>query len=266
MKRLFAILLTAAVAEEDKKVLNWYIAGEVTTMDSGKTYDTLSSEAVSYFVDTLYRLDQAGEPIPSLAAGLPEISEDGLTVTVTIRDDAHYANGDRIVAADVEYAVKRVFDPAVGSQNTSIAAIKNKDAVRAGELGLDELGVKALSDTQIEFTLEAADPYITKKLADSAYAPVQQAFAEAQGENYGLSADALLASGAYSLADWNGTDFAARWEHLRQANQYLIDNAVVVPLEQEVKGYLVNPALKGYITHQLGNSTFDLIRAYFEAE
>ena len=211
MKRLFAILLTAAVAEEDKKVLNWYIAGEVTTMDSGKTYDTLSSEAVSYFVDTLYRLDQAGEPIPSLAAGLPEISEDGLTVTVTIRDDAHYANGDRIVAADVEYAVKRVFDPAVGSQNTSIAAIKNKDAVRAGELGLDELGVKALSDTQIEFTLEAADPYITKKLADSAYAPVQQAFAEAQGENYGLSADALLASGAYSLADWNGTDISWRY-------------------------------------------------------
>lgn len=41
---------------------------------------------------------------------------------------------------------------------------------------------------------------------------------------------------------------------------------MVVPLEQEVKGYLVNPALKGYITHQLGNSTFDLIRAYFEAE
>ena len=71
--------------------------------------------------------------------------------------------------------------------------------------------MKALSDTQIEFTLEAADPYITKKLADSAYALVQQAFAEAQGENYGLSADELLASGAYSLADWNGTDISWRY-------------------------------------------------------
>ena len=66
-----------------------------------------------------------------------------------------------------------------------------------------------------------------------------------------------------ALAPEDGTDFAARWEHLRQANQHLIDNAVVIPLEQEVKGYLVNPALEGYVTHQLGNSVFDLTRAYF---
>lgn len=62
----------------------------------------------------------------------------------------------------------------------------------------------------------------------------------------------------------DGTDFAARWTHLGEANSHLIDNAVVVPLEQEVKGYLVNPALKGYITHQLGSAAFDLTRAYFE--
>ena len=61
----------------------------------------------------------------------------------------------------------------------------------------------------------------------------------------------------------DGNDFKARWEHLRQANQYLIDNAVVVPLEQAVKGYLITPGLKGYITHQLGHSVFDLTRAYF---
>ena len=66
-----------------------------------------------------------------------------------------------------------------------------------------------------------------------------------------------------ALNNEDGTDFAARWEHLRQANQHLIDNAVVIPLEQEVKGYLVNPALEGYVTHQLGNSVFDLTRAYF---
>ena len=356
MKRLFAIFvsaalllsaLTASAFADEQKVLHWYIEGEITTMDSGKTYDTLSGEAVAYFADSLYRLDQNAEPVPNLAAALPEISEDGLTVTVTIGDDAYYANGEKIVAANIEYAVQRVFDPAVGSQNTSIASIKNKDAVRASELG-----VKALSDTVIEFTLEAPDPYIVKKLADTAYTPVNRAFAEEKGDQYGLSADNLLASGPYSLADWSGadiswryiknpyqtnlprltinlanvpssvrfeemmsyqfdlalggwtgdydptsypnqfeasyahnhgqwkaqeltdlinklnqedgTDFAARWTHLGEANSHLIDNVVVVPLEQEVKGYLVNPALKGYITHQLGSAAFDLTRAYFE--
>ena len=66
-----------------------------------------------------------------------------------------------------------------------------------------------------------------------------------------------------ALNNEDGNDFAARWEHLKQANQYLIDNAVVIPLEQAVNGYLINPNLTGYITHQLGYSVFDLSRASF---
>ena len=70
------------------------------------------------------------------------------------------------------------------------------------------------------------DPYITKILnhllnasatitgwstALVEHFPTLVRFAEAQGENYGLSADELLASGAYSLADWNGTDISWRY-------------------------------------------------------
>lgn len=220
MKRAFAILLAAvlllasvslASAEEEKKVLHWYIDGEVTTMDSGKTYDVLSSEAVSYFVDTLYRFDENGEAQPNLAVDEPVFSEDGSVVTITLRDDARFADGTPITAQDIEYAVRRVYDPAVASQSTISVAIKNADAVRAGEKPVEELGVRAVSDQVIEFTLDAADPYITKKLTDVAYAPVSQAFAEAWGEGYALTADAILASGAFSLADWNGTDITWRY-------------------------------------------------------
>ena len=144
---LLTALTPASFAEEGKKVLNWFIEGEVTTMDSSKVYDTLSGEAVAYFTDTLYRLDSEANAVPNLAVDLPQISEDGTVVTVTIRDDAKYADGTPVTAGDIEYAVKRAADPAVGSQATSLPAIKNLDAVRAGEAPLDELGVKALSDT-----------------------------------------------------------------------------------------------------------------------
>ena len=60
----------------------------------------------------------------------------------------------------------------------------------------------------------------------------------------------------------DGTDFAARWEHLRQANQHLIDNAVTVPLVQASKSVLINPKLKGYVKHVLG-SPLDVTHAYF---
>lgn len=179
---------------------------------------------MAYFADSLYRLDQNAEPVPNLAAALPEISEDGLTVTVTIRDDAYYANGEKIVAADIEYAV------------------------RAGELPVSELGVKALSDTVIEFTLEAPDPYIVKKLADTAYAPVNRAFAEEKGDQYGLSAENLLASGPYSLADWSGTDIS--WCYIKNPYYWDKDNVYFDVIEiQVVKD--TNTAINLYEAGQL---------------
>lgn len=217
-------------------------------MDSGKTYDILSAEAVAYFADTLYRLDENAEAIPNLAAELPEISEDGLIVTVPLRQDAYYADGTQIKANDVVYAVQRVFDPAVGSQNTSIAAIKNKDAVRAGELPVEELGVRAVSEFVVEFTLEAPDPYITKKLADTAYAPVSRAFAEEKGDQYGLSADNLLASGAFILQDWNGTDI--QWKYVKNPYYWDKDNVYFDEIDiQVVKD--ANTAINLYEAGQL---------------
>lgn len=214
-----ALLLSSVSLAEEKKVLNWFIQGEVTTMDSSKVYDTLSGEAVAYFTDTLYRLDNEANAVPNLAVAQPEISEDGRVVTVTIRDDARYADGTPVTAYDIEYGVKRAADPVVGSQATSLPALKNLDAVRAGELPLDDLGVKALSDTVIEFTLDGADPYIAKKLADTIVSPINQEFAEAQGESYGLSAESLLASGAYSLTGWSGADIS--WTYVK--NPYYWD-------------------------------------------
>ena len=231
MKRTFSLILvlalilsafTFASAEEDKKVLNWFISGEVTTVDTGKVYDTISGEAVFLISDPLYRLDQNADPQPNLAVALPEISDDGTVYTVTIRDDAHFANGDPVKAEDIVYAIQRVFDPEVGSQNSSVTGIKNRLAVRAGELPLEELGIKAISDTVLEITLEAADPYFTKKLADTSYSPVQKAFAEEKGDEYALSADALLSAGPYILSGWEGA--STTWSYVKNPEYWDAEN------------------------------------------
>ena len=227
MKRLAAVIVSLALIlslfsvsyAEDKKVLRWFIEGEVTTMDTSKVYDTISGEAVFLFADPLYRLDENADPQPNLAVALPEISEDGTVYTITIRDNAKYANGTPVKAADIVYAIQRIFDPAVGSQNSSVTGIKNRTAVRAGELPVEELGVKALSDTVVEITLEAADPYFTKKLADTSYSPIPKAFAEEKGEGYALNADALLSAGPFVLNGWTGTEIS--WSYVK--NPYYWD-------------------------------------------
>lgn len=108
--------------------------------------------------------------------------------------------------------------------------------------------MKALSDTVIEFTLEAPDPYIVKKLADTAYAPVNRAFAEEKGEQYGLSAENLLASGPYSLADWSGTDIS--WRYIKNPYYWDKDNVYFDVIEiQVVKD--TNTAINLYEAGQL---------------
>ena len=102
------------------------------------------------------------------------VSEDGLVWTFNMRDDVPWvaynpATGEATVvtdddgaprmvnAHDVEYAVKRTLDPATGSDYAYVTyVIKNAAAINGGdeELTIDDLGVKALDDYTVQFTLE----------------------------------------------------------------------------------------------------------------
>lgn len=211
---------SAASAQEKSKVLNWVAPGEVTTMDSGKSYDVISAEQISFQADTLYRINEKNEAVPNLAKALPQVSKDGLTATVEIRDDARYSNGDKITAADIVYAAQRVVDPATGSQSANnLTYLKNAKEIIEKKLPVTDLGVKALSDTKLQFTLTAPTPYLATSLSDTLVSPVSKKFVESQGKNYGLNAQSLLASGPFVLKDWNGTDIS--WKYVK--NPYYWD-------------------------------------------
>jgi ABC-type oligopeptide transport system, periplasmic component len=211
---------SSAASAAEKKVLNWVAAGEVTTMDSGKSYDVISGEQISFQADTLYRINDKNEAVPNLAVALPEVSPDGLTATVEIRSDARYSNGDKITAADIVYAAQRVVDPATGSQSANnLSYIKNAAEIIAGKTPAASLGVKALSDTKLQFTLVAPNPYLATSLSDTLLSPVSKKFVDAQGKNYALNAQSLLASGPFVLQDWNGTNIS--WKYVK--NPYYWD-------------------------------------------
>lgn len=201
-------------------ILNWVAPGEVTTQDSGKSYDTISAEQIDFHADPLYRVTQDNEVIPNLAVELPKVSEDGLTITLKIHDNAAYSNGDKIKAEDIVYAAQRVVDPATGSQSANnLTYIKNAKEIIEGTLTPDQLGVKARSDTELEFTLVAPNSFINYELTSTLFAPVNKAFAEAQDENYALSSENLLASGPFVLTDWKGG--STSWKYVK--NPYYWD-------------------------------------------
>ena len=92
-------------------------AGDVDKIDPGQTYYQYGFLVAYATQRPLYSFkpDDAINPEPDLAEGPPEISSDGKTVTVTIRDGVKYAPPvDReVVSADVKYAIERGFKPEV---------------------------------------------------------------------------------------------------------------------------------------------------------
>ncbi|GHT96967.1 peptide ABC transporter substrate-binding protein [Spirochaetia bacterium] len=206
------------------KVLHWSGTSEVTTMDSNKGYDTVSWEQMDIFTESLFKINGNNEPVPALAKALPTVSADGTVLTIDLKDNIRFSNGDRITAADFVYSFQRLVDPATGSQSANRATFaKNASDIIAGKQPPENIGVKALSDTRLEITLVAPNPYINTELSSSLYSPVSRSFVQAQGANYALSADTILSTGAYILKDWTGADISWRFEK----NPYYWDAANV---------------------------------------
>lgn len=84
--------------------------------------DTSSGDIAEFVFAKLYNLDREGnvkaEPW-SLAADVPEISADGLTYTVKLKDGIKWSDGQPITADDVVFTVEMAKNPETGSPLTS---------------------------------------------------------------------------------------------------------------------------------------------------
>ena len=59
----------------------------------------------------LYTMDVDNVPQPSMASAAPEVSADGLTYTIALRDGLTWSDGDDLTAEDFEYGLKRTCNP-----------------------------------------------------------------------------------------------------------------------------------------------------------
>jgi len=82
-------------------------------------------------VESLFTYDASMASVPLLADGEPEVSADGLTWTVKLKDGVTFHNGDALAAADVVATLKFVSDPKATSDWTSyfVGYVKDAEAV-----------------------------------------------------------------------------------------------------------------------------------------
>lgn len=123
-----------------------YLAGPPGTLDPAFIADAADVQLLLQLYSGLTRLDERGEPYPSLASGW-EISADGLTYEFAIRDDLAFSDGTPLVAGDVRRSWMRLLDPATGATAPDVLSVIAGATARVdGDAQEDEVGIRAPDD------------------------------------------------------------------------------------------------------------------------
>jgi peptide/nickel transport system substrate-binding protein len=145
--------------------------------------------------------DAGNEVLPDLATDMPEVSEDGLTYTFTIKDGVMFGPpvSREIVCDDLLYAFERIGTEAIVAQygfyfDNTIEGLADFKAGDADTIS----GVTCNGEKEIEFTLTEATGDFLFRLAMPAAAPVPREVGECF-ETAGEYGRFVIASGPYMI-------------------------------------------------------------------
>jgi oligopeptide transport system substrate-binding protein len=130
------------------------------------------------------------------------VSADGLTWTFTLRPNARWSNGDKVVAADFVAGLRRLADPATASGYAQYAdVIANTDDIVAGRKPPEALGVAAPDDATVVITLGTRAPYLPALLSHPSTCPVHRPTLARYGERFARPG-IMVSDGAFVLKEW----------------------------------------------------------------
>jgi peptide/nickel transport system substrate-binding protein len=164
--------------------LTMLYAADVDNIDPGITYYQYGFNIAYATQRPLYSFkpDDAINPEPDLAEGPPDISEDGKTVTVTIRTGVKFSPpvNREVTSADVKYAIERGFTPQVAGQYVGaymgdLVGLKAFQDGKAKEIS----GIETPDDQTVVFKLSRPrGAILAGALALPASAPVPKEYAQ----------------------------------------------------------------------------------------
>lgn len=228
-----AVILGGCTDDKEKpdgQVFHAVLSDGVKTLDPAISYDTVSATPVYNIYETLYQYSYLSNPYelePLLAADMPEVSKDGLTVTIPIRTDAKFADdpafkategeGRKLKAQDFIYGFKRLVLSSIQSPGfwifegkvKGIDEFKKKINAAPKEKRMEMLrsepveGLKALDDHTLQIKLTRRYPQLLYVLAMSFTAPVAWEASEAYADESGAMHHQPVGTGPFMLEKWD---------------------------------------------------------------
>jgi ABC-type transport system substrate-binding protein len=218
---VYFVIAGSAHAADMGKTLRVMFPIAETGFDPQASQDYYSSLVMRGIFDTLYAPDYLARPyrnVPSTAAGMPEISTDGTTWTIRLKQDIYYTDDPvfggkkrELTAYDYVYAWKRLVDPKIRSPNAFYVAGKlvGLDAVAEkakanGKFDYDSEieGLRALDRYTIRLKLVEPDYPLFDSLTQAPMAAIAREVVEAYGDASGWVMANPVGTGPYRLKEW----------------------------------------------------------------
>lgn len=174
------------------------------------TWDALSScwandcEPTVNTYDGLMEYDCEGTLQPALAVSYT-VSDDALTYTFKLREGVEWVDSqgrkvDDVTADDFVAGMQHMLDAQAGLEYLVEGVIANASGYISGEItDFSQVGVKALDEYTVEYTLEAPCTYFLTMLGYNIFAPMSRSYYESQGGRFGLEFDPAASDYTYGL-------------------------------------------------------------------
>ena len=197
---LVAALAFGATTASAEMVLNRGNSGDPETLDPQKTSTVYEGNILRDLFEGLVIHSAAAKIQPGVATTW-STSADGLTWTFKLRPNAKWSNGEPVTADDFVYSYRRMMNAATGSQYANMLfIIKNAEDVNKGKAPPEELGVKAVDATTLQFTLSGPTPYFIELLAHQSSFPVNRTAVEKFGKDW-VKPENFVSNGAFVLKE-----------------------------------------------------------------
>ena len=195
-------------------------SSDPTTWNIFATYRAADSEAIENCFDFLVRYDVENVMQPALAESWT-VSEDGLTYTFKIRENAVWTDSQGnvicgVTADDFVAGMQHMLDCQGGTEYLVDGVILNASEYLYGEItDFTQVGVKALDDYTLEYTLCEPTSYFLTMLTYNPFAPLCRKYYESQGGKFG--------------ADFNAEDTGYKYgltpDNIAYCGPYVVTNA-----------------------------------------
>jgi len=210
-------------------------SAEVDTLNYLTTGEQWPQEVAANVIDTLVECDQYGQIIPGLATSW-ELSDDGLVWTFHLRDGVKWYDyqGKEVAdltAQDFVDALKYVCTSEYDSKTfDQVKCVKNAEKYFNKEItDFSQVGVKAVDEHTLEYTLERPTPYFLSVLVYVCYMPAYGPQLDELKDQFGVDNTKMYYCGAYILSDFEPQ---VKHVYVKNKNNWDADRIYITRIER----------------------------------